>query len=103
MRAAESRLSDVAALEGHCALGLWEVFQAPHRLLQENPLPYKRLLHKQLAVLHGRENPGEEPDSHQRTQKEPYEALNKPQHLATPERDVEEDAEFVSVVKFAPF
>lgn len=84
-------------------MGLWEAFQGLHRLLQKNPLPYKRLLHEQLAVLHGRENPGEDPDSHQRTQKEAYESLNKLPHLATAERDVEEDAEFVSVMKFAPF
>lgn len=49
-----------------------------------------------------REGPGEDPDSHQRTQKEAYESLNKSPNLGTTESDVEEDAEFLSVMKFAP-
>lgn len=109
--AAESSLSNVAVPGGACAMGLEEVRTEKPRGVSVSAPPgsgESSALQEAPPRAAGssawnREGPGEDHDSHQRTQKEAYESLNKSPHLTITESDMEEDAEFVSVMKLAPF
>lgn len=104
-------LSNVAVPGGTCAMGLEEVRTAKPRGVSVPAPPgsgESSAFQEAFPWAPGSsawnwEGPGEDHDSHQRTQKEAYKSLNKSPNLTTTESDMEEDAEFYSVMKFAPF